>query len=173
MNDLTKIATEAEQLDAPVTIGVEAYTSPDYARAERDRLWRKVWLQAGRVEEIPNVGDYITYDILEDSIIIVRSAPDAIHAFYNVCSHRGRRLIDTPPGQKYAKGNGLRFTCNFHAWSYNLEGRCTHVPDKEKWDGALTDERTRLGPVKVDTWGGWLWINQDPNCEPQIGRAHV
>ena len=75
-----------EQLPAPQTHSAEAYISKDYARAERDNLWRKVWLQAGRVEDIPEVGNYLTYQILDDSVLIVRSAPDTIKAFYNVCS---------------------------------------------------------------------------------------
>ena len=61
------------QLEDAVTIPVEAYTSIDYARAERDKLWRKVWLQVGRVEELPAVGDYLTFEILDDSIIVVRA----------------------------------------------------------------------------------------------------
>ena len=83
-----------------MTIGVEAYISEDYARAERDKLWRKVWQQVGRVEEIPEVGNYLTYDILDDSILVVRTAADEIRAYHNVCSHRGRRLVDTPPAPR-------------------------------------------------------------------------
>ena len=98
----------AEELSEPMTIGVDAYISEDYARAERDKLWRKVWQQVGRVEEIPEVGDYLTYDILDDSIIVVRSGPgsssDDFAAHHNVCMHRGRRLVDTPEGAKNACG---------------------------------------------------------------------
>jgi phenylpropionate dioxygenase-like ring-hydroxylating dioxygenase large terminal subunit len=166
MNDISKVAETAEALVEPVNISVEAYISEEYARAERDKLWRKVWLQAGRLEDIPEVGDFITYDILEDSIIISRSGPDTINAFYNVCSHRGRRLVDTPPGQRNARGKKKNFICGFHGWRYNTEGKCTLVPEQQDWKGVLTEERTRLGPVKVDTWGGWVWINLDPNCEP-------
>jgi phenylpropionate dioxygenase-like ring-hydroxylating dioxygenase large terminal subunit len=161
------MARPAEDLSETVTYGVEAYTSEAYARAERDRLWRKVWQQVGRLEEIPEVGSYLTYDILDDSILVVRTAPDKIRAYYNVCSHRGRRLVDTPRGAKRACGKqGHLFVCGFHGWRYNLDGQCTHVMNKEDWNGALTDERTRLGEVKVDTWGGWIWINMDPGCEP-------
>src|SRR5271168_4637446 len=92
----------AEELPGPQTHSVEAYVSEDYARAERDKLWRKVWLQAGRLEDIPEVGDYMTYEILNDSILLVRAAPDTVKAYYNVCSHRGRRLIDTPRGARNA-----------------------------------------------------------------------
>lgn len=91
-----------EELPTPVIVGVEAYISEEYARTERDKLWRKVWLQAGRLEDIPEVGNYITYDILDDSVLIVRTAPDTVKAYYNVCSHRGRRLVDTPKGARNA-----------------------------------------------------------------------
>jgi phenylpropionate dioxygenase-like ring-hydroxylating dioxygenase large terminal subunit len=149
-----------------VVIPVEAYISEEYVRAERDKLWRKVWLQAGRLEDIPEVGNYITYDILDDSVLLVRTARDTVKAYHNVCTHRGRRLVDTPRGARNARGKQMNFVCGFHAWTFNLEGRCSHILQKDDWKGSLTDERTRLGQVKVDTWGGWIWINLDPNCGP-------
>src|SRR5258705_13497054 len=92
----------SEELSDPVTIGVDAYIWEEYARAERDKLWRKVWPQVGRVEEIPEAGSYLTYDILHDSIIVVRTGPNSsssnFAAHHNGCMHRGRRLVDTPDG---------------------------------------------------------------------------
>jgi phenylpropionate dioxygenase-like ring-hydroxylating dioxygenase large terminal subunit len=158
-------AETPDVLTEPVTFGAEAYVSEDYARAERDKLWRKVWLQAGRLEDIPEVGNFITYEILDDSVLIVRTAADRIRAFHNVCSHRGRRLVDTPAGRRNACGKRKQFICGFHAWRYDLEGRCTHVLERDDWKGVLTEERTRLGEVRVDAWGGWVWINLDPGCE--------
>src|SRR4051794_8443661 len=98
-NEETEVPA-AEEMSEPVTIGVEAYTSEDYARAERGALWTKVWQQVGRIEEIPEVGNFLSYDILDDSIIVARTAADTLRAYYNVCSHRGRRLVDTPAGAK-------------------------------------------------------------------------
>jgi phenylpropionate dioxygenase-like ring-hydroxylating dioxygenase large terminal subunit len=155
-----------EDLSDAVRIGVDAYVSEDYARAERDRLWRKVWLQAGRVEEIPEPGNFMTYDILDDSVIIVRREDGGIEALWNVCSHRGRKLIDVPAGQRYVTGRKTHFRCGFHGWRFDLGGKCIHVPERDDWKGALTDENTRLGPVKVDTWGGWVFVNLDPDAEP-------
>ena len=152
----------AEDLTEAVTIPVEAYISEDYARAERDKLWRKVWLQVGRVEDIPEVGSYLTYDILDDSIVVVRTAPDKIKAYHNVCPHRGRRLVDTPPGASNACGKKKMFICAYHGWRFDLEGENTHIPHKEDWQGCLTAENTHLSEVKFDTWGGWIWINMDP-----------
>lgn len=156
-----------EPLSQPLTIGPEAYISEDYARAERNKLWAKVWQQVGRVEELPEVGDFITYDILDDSILIVRSAPNELRAHHNVCPHRGRRLVSVPPDAKNVRGNVRKtFVCGFHGWTFDLEGGCSHIPDQEKWQGALTKQNTHLVDVKVDTWGGWIWINMDPNCQP-------
>jgi phenylpropionate dioxygenase-like ring-hydroxylating dioxygenase large terminal subunit len=164
VDTLTNISVD--DLAEPLTFPVEAYISEDYARAEGDKLWSRVWQHAGRVEEIPNVGDYLTYDIGPDSIVIVRSAPDTLKAFHNVCSHRGRRLIDAPPGAQCAHGHKKGFVCGFHGWRYDLDGNCTFKLDEPDWKGALSEKRTRLSEVKVDTWGGWIFINMDPNCVP-------
>ena len=88
MNDMN-IPADVEK---PVVIPIEVYVSGEYLRAENDKLWPEVWRIACREEEIKNVGDYVSYDIPDESIIIVRSAPEKISAFYNVCQHRGRRL---------------------------------------------------------------------------------
>jgi phenylpropionate dioxygenase-like ring-hydroxylating dioxygenase large terminal subunit len=153
-----------EDLSHAVTFGAEAYISKDYAAAEREKLWPKVWQHAGRVEEIPNVGDYFTYDILGDSFLIVRTAAETIKAYYNVCSHRGRQLVDVPPGTHSTCGEKKQFVCGFHGWRYDLNGQCTFKLDESDWKGALTDQRTHLNEIKVDTWGGWIFVNMDPNC---------
>lgn len=157
---------DAEVLSEAVSFPVEAYLSREYAEAEGDRLWSRVWQHAGRVEEIPQVGDFITYNIGADSIVIVRTTPETIKAYHNVCSHRGRQLVDTPPGAHSACGTRRQFVCGFHGWRYDLEGQCTFKLDEGDWKGALTDARTRLPEVRVDTWGGWLFINMDRDCPP-------
>lgn len=166
MSDRGESVETAEALEEAVTFPAKAYISEDYARAERDRLWRKVWLQAGRIEDIPERGDYLTFDILDDSVLIVRSAPDAIQAYHNVCPHRGRRLVDTPESARNARGRRPHFTCAYHGWQFGLEGNNTKIIYKEDWQGHLTESCSKLSKVNIDTWGGWIWINLDPNCEP-------
>ncbi len=155
-----------EELEQPVTFSAEAYISEDYAKAERDKLWRKVWLQAGRVEDIPKAGNYLTFEIMDDSVLIVRSDEHTIKAYHNVCPHRGRRLVDVPEGKRNASGHRLQFVCAYHGWRFNLEGENTHIQHQDDWQGALDKECTSLKPVKLDTWGGWIWINLNPDCEP-------
>lgn len=154
-----------EDLSEPLTFSVEAFTSIEYARAEEDKLWAKIWQHAGRIEEIPNVGDFITYDILNRSVLIVRTASNDIKAYYNVCSHRGRQLVDVPQGVLSVRGRRSHFVCGYHGWQYDLDGHNTKILNKSDWKGALTAACTQLDEVKVDTWGGWIFINFDPDCE--------
>ena len=137
----------------------EDYLDPDFARHEAENLWPKVWQIVCRLEEIPNVGDYITYEILTDSIIVTRSAEDEVKAFHNACPHRGNQLVD-------GCGNARQFVCSFHGWRFRLDGRCVKVIDRDDWGTCLSDDDTNLSPVQVGIWGGWVWINMDPNAAP-------
>ena len=173
MSDVPVIRKEVmtepvDELSDAVIFDVDAYVSEDYARAERDRLWRKVWQQVGRVEDLPEVGDYLGYEILDDSVLVVRTAEGEIRAYHNVCAHRGRRLVETPAGARNASGRarGGRFVCGYHGWTYDLSGRNTHVLHESDWKGALTEDCKGLAPVRVDTWSGWIFVNMDPDCEP-------
>lgn len=137
------------------------YVDPRIHELEKERLWPRVWQIACREEEVPNVGDYVVYDVVEDSIVVIRTAPDRISAFHNVCPHRGRRLRDD------ACGSLTTFRCNYHAWRFGLDGKLIDRPSPEDWaDHPLTEADTALSPVKVGTWAGMVWINMDPDCEP-------
>lgn len=158
-----------EDLAEPLTYSVEPFLSRDYAEREKERLWPKVWNMAARLEDIPEVGDFITYNIADDSIVIIRIAEDELRAYHNVCPHRGRQLVNTPDDVNCVKGRKKNFVCGFHGWTYNLEGENTYILDKDDWKGSLEQkERVCLSPVKVDTWGGWIYINMDPDCEPLL-----
>lgn len=146
-------------IETPVTLSTTPYVSEAYAREEKDRLWLKVWQVACREEEIPEVGDFYTYDILDQSVIIVRLAEDKIAAHHNVCRHRGRRLTN-------GCGRAKHIYCPYHGWKWDLQGRNTDVPGREDWDGFLDEQLLDLGQVKVGRWGGFVFVNLDPECEP-------
>lgn len=135
------------------------YISPDFAQLENERLWPRVWQMACREEDIPNVGDFYTYEIVDESIVVVRTAAEKIQAYFNVCPHRGNRLTA-------GCGHAKRFRCTFHGWQFSLEGKPEYVVDREDWGSCLSDEDISLVPVKVGTWGGWVYVNMDPHCEP-------
>lgn len=158
MNTIVHPDSATAMAEGPVLVSTEAYLSADYAKAERDRLWRKVWQMACREEEIPNVGDFHTYEILDDSVIIIRTAPDTISAYHNVCMHRGRRLTE-------GCGHAKRFVCRFHGWKWNLDGSNAGVVREDGYAGKLDPADIRLVDVKVGSWGGYVFINMDPDCE--------
>ncbi|KKC25231.1 aromatic ring-hydroxylating oxygenase subunit alpha [Sphingomonas sp. SRS2] len=145
----------------PDFIPAEHYTSPEFARAEKDILWPRVWQIACREEQIPAVGDQFVYEICDESILIIRSAPDTISAFYNACPHRGRQLAAGPRHSK-------QLVCPFHGWRFTLTGQCTHVPYRENWGDGLCDEEIGLSPVKCDSWSGFVFINMDQHAEPLL-----
>ncbi len=150
---------EKRLVERPVRIGNAAYVSEEYARAEADRLWPKVWQVACREEEIEQPGDFVTYDIQDESIIVLRGKDGSIRAFHNQCRHRGRRLTE-------GCGNKQKLVCPFHAWTWDIDGQCVGITRGEAWGDALDKEDMGLLGVKVDTWGGWVFINMDSEAEP-------
>ena len=88
------------------------YADPDFYRAELERFYFNRWMCAGRADEIPNAGDYVTRTIGDESVIVTRDASGAIHALFNVCRHRGTRLCERPVGHFTD-----RIQCPYHAWT--------------------------------------------------------
>jgi len=139
----------------------ERYTDATFLDAELDGLWPHVWQIACREEELAQVGDYVEYTIGDDSILVVRSAPDAVAAFHNACLHRGTRLA-AGPGH-FAEA-GIR--CPFHGWCYALDGALREVPDRHEF-GHLPDG-LGLTSVRTGCWGGFVFVNMDPAAEPLL-----
>jgi phenylpropionate dioxygenase-like ring-hydroxylating dioxygenase large terminal subunit len=136
----------------------ERYTSSAFADLEFERLWPRVWQVACREEQVAAVGDYCEYSIGEESVLVVRSAPETVRAFFNACLHRGTRLVD---------GCGQvvdTFVCPFHAWRYALDGRLVEVVDAHEF-GTLP-EGLGLREVRCERWGGFVFVNLDPGAEP-------
>ena len=140
------------------------YISPELLALEKARLFPKVWQIACRLEEIPGPGDFATYDIGDDSILILRQDADTVAAYFNVCQHRGRQL-------KEGCGNtGDTIKCPFHGWRWNLDGGLQRVKARQNYEGApdFDDATLSLKSVKSDIWAGWVWINMDPDAEPLL-----
>jgi nitrite reductase/ring-hydroxylating ferredoxin subunit len=157
------MASAREQVSFKVTnpqlIPAERYYDEDFFRLENEKLWPRVWQMACRLEEIPHVGDFTEYTILDKSVIVVRTR-DGVKAFHNACRHRGVRLVDKP-------GNCARtgFICPFHGWRWNAEGRNTFVFGKQIFDEALLDHaEIDLPSVRVEFWAGCAFINFDDDA---------
>lgn len=138
----------------------ERYTSREFHELEKEKVWKRAWQMACREEDVPEVGDTCVYDICDLSILVVRSAPDTIQAFYNACLHRGRQLREHD-------GNAHELRCPFHGYCWNLDGSLKQIPCE--WDFPHVDSAEwALPEVKVGTWGGFVFINMDPDCEPLL-----
>jgi phenylpropionate dioxygenase-like ring-hydroxylating dioxygenase large terminal subunit len=148
---------QAPYRDAQMTVPAERYTSRAFHDLEVEKIWKRVWQVACREEDIPEVGDYLPYDIAGIKVLVVRSAPGTISAYHNVCLHRGRVLKEYP-------GRDTKLTCAFHGITWNIDGSLAHVPCR--WDFPQVGAEWPLPPVKVDTWGGFVFINLDDGCEP-------
>ena len=146
------------QAGAVPKISYERYVSREYVQLEKERLWPHVWQIACREEEIPNPGDYVTYDVADSSIVVVRTRSGEIKAHHNVCLHRARRLVS-------GCGKANLFACAYHGWKYDLDGQNIGVHDEQDWGGALKRQDLRLKPVRAASWGGFVWVDMRPDGE--------
>jgi nitrite reductase/ring-hydroxylating ferredoxin subunit len=137
------------------------YTSPHFAALEFERLWARVWQVACREDEIAGVGDFCEYLIGDQSILVVRAAPDVVGAFHNTCLHRGTRLAE---GTGHFDDACMR--CRYHAWRYDLDGTLIEVVDPDEFAPMPPD--VHLGEVRVDRWGGFVWVSLDPDAPPLL-----
>jgi len=124
---------------------------------EMRTLWRSTWQFVGRESDLANSGDYLTYVVGDQPIFVVRTANGELQAMHNVCPHRGARLLD-------GQGNCAVVQCPYHAWTYDLEGELLGVPQQKRFPGL--DKRTvHLLAARVDSWGGFIFVNPQPEGE--------
>ena len=143
----------------------ERYTSRAFVDLEMERLWSRVWQVACREEEIAEPGDYFEYTIGDQSILVVRADDLAIKAFYNNCLHRGTRLA-TGVGN-FSNG---QIRCRYHAWEYALDGELVEVVDRHEFTGL--PDGLRLGEVRAECWGGFVFVNADAAAAPLLDFLH-
>jgi len=137
------------------------YLSREFLQGENERLWSNVWLMACRESEVAENGRFVTFNIANESIIVVRGAEDGVlRAFFNVCQHRGRRLVS-------GSGRATKFVCKFHGWRWKSDGSNEEIIDEADWGGHVCRKDVALKPLALDTWGGWVFVHMQPEkAEP-------
>lgn len=139
----------------------QRYYDPDFYAMEVEQLWPRVWQMACRLEEIPQPHDFVEYEFLDQSIILLRTDDMEVKAFQNACRHRGVKVVE---------GSGTcesGFTCPFHGWCYGLDGKNTFVSQRKTFaEHNLQPEDLDLTPVRCEVWGGCAWINLDDEAPP-------
>jgi phenylpropionate dioxygenase-like ring-hydroxylating dioxygenase large terminal subunit len=134
------------------------YEDPAIARLERERIFRRAWQYAGRVDELTAPGSFAAAHVAGLPVVLTRDRDDVLRAFANVCRHRGSVV---------ASGAGERGTlqCPYHAWTYGLDGGLRAAP-RTREDPELDTSGIGLVPMAVGTWGPFVFVNPDPDAEP-------
>ena len=155
-------------------IDAARYYSPEFMAREWDMLWTRVWHIAGRENQLSEPGDYIVHDFMHESVIIVRQRDGSLRGFYNVCTHRGQKLV-------WADGGTERFTCPYHGWKWGLDGVLEDCPDREDFPQGDPVGNLTLVEVRVGTWGSLVWYTMDEDAPelldylapaPELYRHH-
>ena len=170
LTEIPDILAKFSCLDAPIDkargLPNSAFTSEVFFEFEQERLFARSWIYAARQSAIPNSGDVIPVNVAGQPIFIVRQADGTVRAFYNVCLHRGARLVSNPcRGRK-------TIVCPYHSWAYELDGTLCARPHyfgpghHDNMKAASRDE-PRLFPVRSAIWHDWIFVNLDGNS-PQF-----
>jgi phenylpropionate dioxygenase-like ring-hydroxylating dioxygenase large terminal subunit len=162
----TKAPGNEEGTEMQRTLPSSAYLSPESFEKERERIFAAEWFCAGREEVLPSSGDFLKVNIAGESVLVVRTRSGDLRGFYNVCRHRGSRIvIDDPPASTAGPGATGRFrgsmVCPYHGWTYGLAGELRLAPFLTESDG-LRREELSLHPVAVDVWDGFLFVHLSP-----------
>ena len=158
-------------VDDPERIPVRRYFDPEFYQAELDHLWPHVWQMACRLEQIPEIGDWIEYENVGKSVLIVNTE-SGVKAFHNACRHRG---VPVAGGSGHAHGNcaASGFVCPFHGWRFDMHGENIFVYGKQLFsERQLNPADINLIPCRVETAIGCAWINLDddaPSLRENIG----
>ena len=138
------------------------YHGHEIFELEKERIFFHGWFCVGRQEQLPNPGDFLTQEVADESVIVVRTKDGDIQAFANVCRHRGTRLLEEPSG--HVKN---AIVCPYHAWTYSTEGRLVGTPNVHAEDGLPRNEYG-LWPVALQAWEGFLFVSFSPQPSPLI-----
>jgi len=138
----------------------ERYYSKEFMEREWEQLWTKTWHIAGLEDELKKPGDFLTTEIGWESVICIRGDDEKIRAFYNVCPHRGNRLIDD------AKGSQPNLTCRYHGWRFGLEGDLKFAPCTEDFPQGNPCGKVGMTEVPCEIWSSFIWFSLDENVKP-------
>ncbi|MCI4319646.1 MAG: aromatic ring-hydroxylating dioxygenase subunit alpha [Thermoplasmata archaeon] len=159
------VAESTEYLGATTPPGPIFWDEPTF-HLEMERLFYRSWLNVGHESQIAQPGDFFTRQIGPESVLFVRGADGTPRGFYNVCRHRGTRLLEA------SEGSGVSsIVCPYHSWKYGLDGRLLGAPHTQEVTH-FDKEQFGLHPVRVERWGGFLWANlsgSGPSLREEFG----
>jgi phenylpropionate dioxygenase-like ring-hydroxylating dioxygenase large terminal subunit len=140
------------------------YRDAEFLEAEREHVFAASWQVVCHVNDIPNPGDYYTLDFLGEPLVAIRGVDGAVRSFFNVCRHRAARMLDGAAGRCAG-----RIVCPYHAWTYDLQGRLTGVPQRKEFSDFSLD-RFDLKPAETEVYKGFVFVRLKPGL-PSV--AHM
>jgi Rieske 2Fe-2S family protein len=150
------LAATCRPLAEARTLPRRVYTDAGVFAIESRALFGRMWLAVGREEDLPETGSYLTHAIGDERILVLRGDDGALRAFFNVCRHRGARLVEEPSGRLRGA-----LSCPYHAWTYALDGRLLRAPRAE---AGFRPEDFALAQARLETLGGFVFVNLDPDA---------
>ena len=138
------------------------YTSEQFFELEKKNLFLNNWQLICHASNIPETGDYVTFDLFNERLVAVRNEQSEVNVFHNVCSHRATRLLEGEVGNC-----GKRIRCPYHAWSYDLSGNLKNVPHLEQFE-KLDLLKHGLRPVEMEIFQGFIFAKVIPNDIPSV-----
>ncbi len=143
---------------APVSY--EDSISPEFFELEREAVFKRAWLNVGRVEQLPRTGSYFTKELVaaRTSVIVVKDKDGGVRAFHNICRHRGNKLVWSDYPQEETSGVCRQFVCKYHGWRYDLDGSLSFVQQENEFFD-LDKDAYGLVPVHCDVWAGFVFVN--------------
>jgi phenylpropionate dioxygenase-like ring-hydroxylating dioxygenase large terminal subunit len=128
----------------------DMYTSAEWYARDIELVFRRRWLFAGHASEVKEPGEFFTFELGDDSVIVSRTSSGHLKAFHNVCRHRGTRICQERSGKV------KNFRCPFHGWSYGFDGSLKLAP---KMPPDFDKAQFPLKPVWLEEWNGLVFLN--------------
>jgi phenylpropionate dioxygenase-like ring-hydroxylating dioxygenase large terminal subunit len=144
-------------------VSYEDSISPEHYELEREAIFRRTWLNVGRIEQLPRTGSYFTreLDAARTSVVVVKGPDGEVRAFHNICRHRGNKLVWNDFPAEETAGSCRQFTCKYHGWRYGLDGDLTFVQQESEFFD-LDKSDYGLVAVQCEVWEGFVFVHLDP-----------
>ena len=154
------MANNCSAQDTPPLTGLPAkyFTDGEIFDRARENIFFRTWQYACHASELPAAGDFISFSIFDQDVLVVRDRDGKLGAFYNVCRHRGHKLLE-------GTGNRKIIVCPYHAWSYELNGQLRSAPNADKVAG-FDRGQIRLVAVALEEFLGFVFVNLDAEARP-------
>ncbi len=158
--DAVELERVARPLESAWTLPPTAYTSPDVYALEKETLLKKSWIPIGRIDQVPNPCDFLTFTLFDQPLLLVHGQDGEIRVMSRVCLHRAAPIVE-------GSGNRKLFTCPYHAWSYGTDGGLVRAPYMEGAED-FSEKCCRLPQLRMEIWKGFVFVNFDDGAKPLV-----